>query len=301
VTASSERRAELTLPAPAKVNLYLEVLGRREDGFHELLTVLQTVDLCDEITVALRPRRAGHADGQTDVRLAMRTSSAGVPRGPDNLVVRAAHALLGRAGAAGDVGVDVSLAKRIPAGGGLGGGSSDAATTLDALNRLLGEPLDAPALHAIASELGSDVPFFLHGGTALCMGRGERVRPLAPPRPFLTTLLLPPYSTATPAVYAALHAPDAPADAGTASARIEALADRIDDAAEDTLEDLFRNDLEAAARRAEPRLDALMDRTGLHLSGSGSTLFGFGRRERDIHAACESALICFVDSRIGKA
>jgi 4-diphosphocytidyl-2-C-methyl-D-erythritol kinase len=305
VTASSERRAELTLPAPAKLNLYLEVLGRRADGFHELLTVLQTVDLCDEVTVALRPRAAEAAGAsgppgkgaRPDVRLSLRTPGAGVPTGPGNLAVRAAGALLERAGAAGEVGVDIALAKRIPAGGGLGGGSSDAAATLLALNRLLGAPLDAPALHAVAAGLGSDVPFFLHGGTALCSGRGDIVQALAPPRPFGLTLLMPPFATATAAVYGALDAPPPRA----CEPRAAELAARVEGADPDALEHLFRNDLEPAARRVEPRIGALLDATGLHLSGSGSTLFGFGRCERDIHAACESALICFVDSRIGKA
>jgi 4-diphosphocytidyl-2-C-methyl-D-erythritol kinase len=282
VTASSERRAELTLPAPAKLNLYLEVLGRRADGFHELLTVLQTVDLCDEVTVALRPRAAEAAGAsgppgkgaRPDVRLSLRTPGAGVPTGPGNLAVRAAGALLERAGAAGELGVDIALAKRIPAGGGLGGGSSDAAATLLALNRLLGAPLDA-----------------------LCSGRGDVVQALAPPRPFGLTLLMPPFATATAAVYGALDAPPLRA----CEPRAAELAARVEGADPDALEHLFRNDLEPAARRVEPRIGALLDATGLHLSGSGSTLFGFGRCERDIHAACESALICFVDSRIGKA
>jgi 4-diphosphocytidyl-2-C-methyl-D-erythritol kinase len=235
VTAPPERRAELTLPAPAKVNLYLELLGRRADGYHELLTVMQTVDLCDEVTVALRPRAPDCPAGQPDVRLRLRTPAAGVPPGPGNLAVRAALSLLARAGAAGDVGVDLALAKRIPAGGGLGGGSSDAAAVLVALNRLLGEPVDAPALHALAAGLGSDVPFFLVGGTALCTGRGERVRPLAPPRPFGLTLLLPPFPTSTAAVYAALQqAPPpagAPVGAAAADARIDALVAAVEDAA----------------------------------------------------------------------
>lgn len=330
MTAPPERRAELTLPAPAKVNLYLQVLGRRPDGYHELVTVLQTVDLCDDVTVTLRPRARRAPAGRPDVRMGLRAPAPGVPDGPENLARRAAVALLDRSGAAGDVGVDIGLAKRIPAGGGLGGGSSDAAAVLRALDRLLGSPVGESGLAEIAAGLGSDVPFFLHGGTALCTGRGERVLPLAPPRPFGLTLLLPPFPTATAAVYAALGAGpvppaappaapsaalpsslpasppaapvEAPADApepgAACDARLASLAERIGNAGTDALERLFRNDLEPAARRAEPRLAALLDATGLHLSGSGSTLFGFGRCGRDIESACESASICFVDSRI---
>lgn len=287
--------SELRLRAPAKLNLYLAVLGRRPDGFHELATVLQTIDLCDELRLRRRPRSArASRDPAPEVTLALAQPASGVPADADNLAVRAAALVLSRAGAADDVALDLRLDKRIPAGGGLGGGSSDAAAALDGANRLLGSPLDLPTLEALAAQLGSDVAFFLHGGTALCTGRGERVQPIAPPRPFEVTLLLPPFATPTPRVYGALAAA-APSRSGGPD-DLDALRRAIADADVATLDALFRNDLETPARRVEPRLAALLDRTRLHLSGSGSTLFGFGRLEARLQDACQPTSICLARS-----
>ena len=263
--------------APAKINLYLEVLGRRTDGFHELLTVLQTIDLCDEITVRLRDRREHIAPGEPDVSLDLVTSCPGdtgpaqhVPRGPDNLVLRAASALLTECGAGGEVGLSLELTKGIPAGGGLGGGSSDAALTLTLLDRLLGAPLGPSALHRLAAQLGSDVPFFLTGGTALCSGRGEIVQPIDGPEPFDLLLHLPGFGLSTPTVYRALNAEPLRTQPDSHHAH---LISAFDDAPTTTLERLYRNDLEAPALRSEPRLASMLNQGGFHLSGSGSTLF----------------------------
>lgn len=277
--ASSGDGKALSGQAPAKINLYLEVLGRRPDGFHELLTVLQTIDLCDELTVTLRERREHIAPGEADVTLDLSTLCATdsspahqVPSGPDNLVLRAATALLSECGARGDVGLSLELTKGIPAGGGLGGGSSDAALTLTLLDRLLGAPLSPASLHRLAAQLGSDVPFFLSGGTALCSGRGEIVQPIAGPKPFDLLLHLPGFGLSTPTVYQALNAKPLrpPSDSSPAQ-----LASAFDDAPTTTLERLYRNDLEAPALRSEPRLASMLSQGGFHLSGSGSTLFRF--------------------------
>ncbi|MHC4593294.1 MAG: 4-(cytidine 5'-diphospho)-2-C-methyl-D-erythritol kinase, partial [Planctomycetota bacterium] len=162
----AEHPTELKVRAPSKINLYLEVLGQRPDGFHEIRTVMQAVSLCDELSFSAR------SDGQ----VVLSCSSPDLPLDDRNLIVRAARLLKGRYGT--ERGASVELHKRIPVGGGLGGGSADCAVTLLALNRLwgLGAPLDE--LAETATELGSDVPFFLWGGTALCEGRGERVSPL---------------------------------------------------------------------------------------------------------------------------
>ncbi|MGQ0551753.1 MAG: 4-(cytidine 5'-diphospho)-2-C-methyl-D-erythritol kinase [Planctomycetota bacterium] len=296
------------LAAPAKINLFLEVLGRRADGFHELRTVLQTIDLCDELSITLRPRRREALPGEPDIALELLGLSAGagtnaetaaetgtaVPSDGRNLAVRAAQLLLAACGAAGEVGVQLHLTKRIPAGGGLGGGSSDAAAVLLGLHALLGEPLGAlgpdsggrhdpstSQLHALAAQLGSDVPFFLTGGTALCTGRGERVQPLDSVPAGEFTLVMLPFGVATAAVYAALAADlaqraPATADPAAQGAAEAALAARFRRARPEQLSSLFRNDLESAARRVEPRLNAWLSRAGLHLSGSGSTVFGFG-------------------------
>ncbi|MFT7462413.1 MAG: 4-diphosphocytidyl-2-C-methyl-D-erythritol kinase [Pseudohongiellaceae bacterium] len=265
--------------APAKINLYLEVLGRRPDGFHELVTVLQTIDLWDDLSVALRDRRKHIAPGEPDITLELIPQSpqgdspaAVVPSGPDNLVVRAATALLAQCHAHGDCAVTLTLRKGIPAGGGLGGGSSDAALTLRLLNDLLGSPCDSAALQHLAATLGSDVPFFLTGGTALCRGRGEVVEPISGPRPFELLLHLPGFGLSTPTVFRELNAPLCSNSSDT-QRQLDATA--FDNASVAVLEELYRNDLEDPAKSSEPRLAALLNAQDLHLSGSGSTLFRY--------------------------
>ncbi len=154
----------MKLEAHAKLNLTLEVLGVRHDGYHNLVSVLQTIDLHDEIELE-------QSDGIS--------LDCDVPElaGDDNLVVKAAHALREVAGTSD--GVHITLQKRIPAAGGLGGGSADAAAVLKGLNRLWGAGLDARELASLALTIGSDVPFLLQGGTALVQGRGEDVTPLS--------------------------------------------------------------------------------------------------------------------------
>lgn len=239
----------VTALAFAKVNLSLRVLGRRDDGYHELDTVFQTVGLADRLTVTA-----------ADV-LSLEVSDPSVPSGPANLVWKAAEALRAATGFSG--GAEIRLEKRIPSAGGLGGGSSDAAVTLVALARLWGLSLSSGALEDLAAALGSDVPFFLTGGTARGTGRGERIEPLpdAPPRGVL--LVLPPFGASTPDVFRALGAtgltPGAPL---------------LNLAAED------RNDLEPAAEALFPMLETMrraVAATGAlraRMSGSGSTLFG---------------------------
>ena len=155
-------------PAPAKLNLFLHILGRRPDGYHELQTCFQFVDLCDEITIRVR----------TDGSIHRTSGAAGVAAEAD-LCVRAARALQAAAGSAH--GADIGVTKRIPMGAGLGGGSSDAATCLIALNHLWGLKASVAELAAIGLKLGADVPVFVHGRTAWAEGVGERLTPLEPP------------------------------------------------------------------------------------------------------------------------
>jgi 4-diphosphocytidyl-2-C-methyl-D-erythritol kinase len=165
-------------PAPAKLNLFLHIVGRRPDGYHELQTVFQFVDLCDEITFEVR------ADG----RIRRMAEIAGVPEDAD-LCVRAARALKAASGC--PLGADIGVLKRIPMGAGLGGGSSDAATCLVALNHLwqLHWPLDD--LAALGLKLGADVPVFVRGRAAWAEGIGERLTPLyAPLAPIETNYLI---------------------------------------------------------------------------------------------------------------
>ena len=160
---AGESGGVLTLEAPAKINLTLEVTGRREDGYHDIASIMQTVDLTDELTFDEAEELTLECDApelQTE----------------DNLVLRAARLLRQHAGV--DRGARIGLRKRIPHPAGLGGGSSDAATALTGLCRLWGLDMTARDLTPLAASLGSDIPFFLHGGTALVSGRGEKVRPL---------------------------------------------------------------------------------------------------------------------------
>ncbi len=183
-------RSRLIHRAHAKVNLSLEILGKRPDGFHEILTIMQTIELHDELEI--HPSDTISLDC-TDARL----------NSPDNLVLQAAHRLRSRYKVA--AGCAVRLRKRIPVGAGLGGGSSDAARTLCALNELWSIRLSLNELAAIAAEIGSDVPFFLRGGTALVSGRGETVEPLAPPSTSWYTLVNPLVHVPTAQVYGALR------------------------------------------------------------------------------------------------
>ncbi len=158
-------------PAPAKLNLMLRITGRRADGYHELQTVFQFLDLYDELDFRLRD----------DGRIACVDSLPGVA--PEaNLAVRAARLLQDCAGVA--QGVDIALRKRLPMGGGLGGGSSDAATVLHALNHLWGCGLDDAELATLGLRLGADVPIFVHGCAAWAEGVGECLRPIALPEPW---------------------------------------------------------------------------------------------------------------------
>lgn len=162
----------LRLLAPAKVNLTFEALARRADGYHEVRSVMQAVSLADEIEFAL-------ADGLS-LTIERGGPALAAPPGEDNLVMRAARLLQREAGAA--QGAAILLRKRIPSAAGLGGGAGDAAAALLGLRRLWGLDLDADALRELAAMLGSDVPFFISGGTALAEGRGERLTPLPTPQ-----------------------------------------------------------------------------------------------------------------------
>jgi len=181
---------ELVLPAPAKLNLFLHILGRRDDGYHELQTLFQLLDHGDEL--ALRPRRDGV------VAVTVEPPLAGIAE-RDNLVYRAALAL--RALRPGPEGADIHIRKHLPPGGGLGGGSSDAATALVGLDRLWGLDLGEEELCRLGLGLGADVPVFIRGRTAWGEGIGERLTPVALP-PAWYLVVKPDCAIATAAVFA---------------------------------------------------------------------------------------------------
>jgi len=254
----------MLLYAPAKVNWTLEVLGRREDGYHEVRTVMQAIDLCDILEF-------GPGEG---VRLEV--------EGPheaseDDLVLRAASLLDGGGGR----GARMRLTKRIPVAAGLGGGSSDAAVALRGLNELWRLGLSGERLAEMAAGLGSDVPFFLVGGTALAEGRGERMTPLPDAAQTWLVLLAPPITVAgkTQRMYAALT----PADF-TDGSRTEACAAVVREGRPLADDDLF-NTFERAAYAVFEGLDVCREALlaagagRVHLAGAGPALFALAADE----------------------
>ena len=182
----------LTVTAPAKVNLHLEVLGLRSDGFHELAMVMQSIDLADCLQFS----------NTADAQITLSCDDPNLSIGGDNLVLKAAELLRARSGFS-ELGASIHLQKRIPIGAGLAGGSSDGAAALVGLNALWGLGHTTEDLELMAAELGSDMPFCVAGGTQLCFGRGELLEPVAPTTEGLAVLLVkdPLVSVSTPWAY----------------------------------------------------------------------------------------------------
>jgi 4-diphosphocytidyl-2-C-methyl-D-erythritol kinase len=261
----TRRRGDAVLVrAPAKVNVFLEVLARRADGYHDLATLLVAVSLYDTLEFKEEPSGT--------VRL--RCDHPSLSTGPDNLVTRAAELLRRRAGHRG--GADIRLWKRIPLQAGLAGGSSDAAATLAGLNRLWRLGLTGSALAELGAELGSDVPFFFSAPAAWCTGRGERVEPAALGRPLDFVLALPPQGLSTAEVFRHV---DVPAEPLAGDDVREAL--RAGDV--ETLGRRLHNRLGPAAERLCPAVAGLRRRlaglgpAGERMSGSGTAVFALCR------------------------
>jgi 4-diphosphocytidyl-2-C-methyl-D-erythritol kinase len=259
----SKRRRRLLISAAAKVNLALEILGRRGDGYHEIATVMQAVDLSD------------HLELEDADALELRTAAADVPTDDGNLALRAARLL--REAARVERGVRITLDKRIPVAAGLGGGSTDAAAVLVGLNRLWGLRWPRARLDEVAVDLGMDVPYFLRGGAALATGRGEQVEPvrggalalvlLNPCVPLSTAAM---YGRVTPAMY-------------SDGARTRTLADELRARKPSRVAAALHNTLEEPARGVLPQvlqMEAALQAAGALgavMSGSGPTVFGVAR------------------------
>jgi 4-diphosphocytidyl-2-C-methyl-D-erythritol kinase len=212
--------------AYAKVNLSLEVIGKRSDGFHELISVMQTVNVAD--VLRFRPDR--------ELRLC--TSDPHLPT--DNNLVFAAASLIRRTHFV-EQGCAVELEKHIPVGAGLGGGSSDAASALTTLNKLWNLSASCSQLRSLAEQIGSDVPFFLYGGTCLVQGRGERVTTLPEPRPTCYLLVKPPIAVSTAAIYQELSSAEWSRGMATRDVAIEISNGRAPRLGHNSLQDaLFR-------------------------------------------------------------
>ncbi|HEY3324577.1 MAG TPA: 4-(cytidine 5'-diphospho)-2-C-methyl-D-erythritol kinase [Planctomycetota bacterium] len=275
----------MELNAYAKINWDLHVLGKRPDGFHELDTVMVNVSLHD--TLRFEPCS----------ELVFTCSDNSLPTDERNLVVKAAKLLAAASGT--KLGARIDLEKRIPAGGGMGGGSSDGACALMGLNRLWRLEWPVERLHPLAAALGSDVAFFLYGGWRRCLGRGEIVQALSgseewPLLPIL--LILPPLQVSTPACYKLLSVPLC--DGKTASRDLTKISGNISYfvARADPLRKLGQNDLTEPARRVEPQLKTLQRILEERypgrwlMSGSGAVHFVLPLNRADNGAALEETL-----------
>jgi len=251
--------------APAKVNLFLRLLAKERSGYHQLETLYSAVDFSDEIVLH-----------RTERGVSVEVAGPSVGPKEENLVYRAADALLNAASS--PMGVHVLLTKNIPVGAGLGGGSSDAGATLRALNTLLPQPFSASVLLQIAERLGADVPFFASGaGAALAWGRGERLLPVPDPPHLSVLLALPSLRVGTAEAYEYVSVPER-------SAPVSLALDTL--GRPETLAALAENDFETSVFERHPELgklrEAVQEAGALtaRLSGSGAALYGlFNDRE----------------------
>ncbi|OHE17186.1 MAG: 4-(cytidine 5'-diphospho)-2-C-methyl-D-erythritol kinase [Syntrophobacterales bacterium GWC2_56_13] len=259
----------ITKASPAKINLYLRVLRKRKDGYHDLLSLMQRISLFDELTFS---------PGQG--RILVRCPGAALPEDEGNIVYRAAAAFFSRI--ASPSGVEITIRKRIPVAAGLGGGSSNAATTLMTLNELSGSPLTRKALMRIGAGLGADIPFFIFEKTAWASGIGNRLVEAPPLPPLWFVLINPGFEISTKMVYQKLNL-------GLTSAIINYSIPRFY-----TADDLIRgltNDLENVTVGLHPVIDhfkvLLMNNgaRGALMSGSGPTVFGIFTDEESAFAA----------------
>jgi 4-diphosphocytidyl-2-C-methyl-D-erythritol kinase len=257
--------------APAKINLHLEILGQRPDGYHAIETLMVAVDLCDELIF----------EDSADAEVRLRCDDPNLTVGPENLILRAAFLLRKELGVA--LGAAIGLAKRIPWAAGLGGGSSDAAATLAGLNELWRLGLSSDRLKDLASRLGSDVPFFFDAPAAFGVGRGEITTPAPIGRTLDLVLVMPPFGLNTAEVYRERRQAGGAVERKDPGPALKALADGDVEA----LGRLLHNRLQEPAARVAPMMARLGHRlgslgaAGWLMTGSGSCLFALCRDERE--------------------
>jgi len=264
----------LSVLARAKINLTLDVLGKRPDGYHEVEMIMQSVELAD--VLEFYPAPSG---------LSLEVAGTGAPQNEENLVLRAARLLQNRFGV--QKGVDIRLKKHIPAEAGLGGGSADAAAALRALNELWGLGLSVGELAALGAEIGSDVPFCVFGGTALACGRGEIIQKLPVCLPMHLVLVKPSFGVSTAAVYGALSRIPVNKRPDTRG-MIEALGRGDIDGVAQKLSNVLEEVTAAMYPVVREIKSALLEAgaLGAAMTGSGPTVFGIFRDER---AAADAA------------
>jgi len=262
----------ISLKAPAKINLFLEILGKRDDGYHEIETVMQEIDLVDNLQFE---------EIQEGVRL--NCNDKNIPSDENNLVCKAANLILNECGI--KKGVLISLEKNIPVGAGLGGGSSDAAATLKALNLLWKIGLNDAELMEFAAKLGSDIPFFIKGKTALCSGRGEKITPIEVKSEMNYLVIFPHINISTATIYRNLKI-----DLTKKIIDVSFFLDALKHPKVAGISKLLFNRLEEVVFTTYPDLldvkKALdhFDFCGLSVSGSGSAFFGLCRDRQQAKA-----------------
>lgn len=274
---------------PSKINLFLTVRGLRDDGYHELVTVLQTVSLYDTVTARLEGPTAHHPAARRSMNLRFTQEAiAGVPSDEDNLAVRAARVVMAETGLGGGAGngngpvTRLHLDKHIPVAAGMAGGSADAAAALLALDELWGADLGRARLRELAAELGADVPFCVSGGTALATGTGTATAQVLTRGTYHWVVGITDAPLSTPDVYRAYDEVARPSEAEP-DAVLQAL--RCGDA--EALGAALHNDLEVAAIHLRPELadkrEALLDAgaLGALVSGSGPTVVGLAATAQD--------------------
>lgn len=265
----------LTLPAFAKINWTLRVLGRREDGFHEICTTFQTVSLCDYLTF------------ETADEISLTCDNPQVPVDERNIIVRAANIL--REQFSVSEGAKIHLEKRIPSPGGLGGGSADAAVALLALTHLWQIETTRVHLTELGKQLGADVPFFLYGGTAFATGLGTEIEPLPDVPQKLLLIVTPNVSVPTAEAYQSLGAPRL-TDADSLGIFTICRSARIDD---NINQANLQNDFETTIFRLQPEIELAKNRllesgaTAALMSGSGASVFGIFENETTRQAALD--------------
>ena len=294
---TSRHNWTVTQHTPAKINLSLEVLGKRTDGYHELATMMASIRLYDTLTLERSEEATTLTVLNGDLAPKNLTHKSrpfqDIPVNDENLVMRALKLLLSRAGI--DQGANVRLVKRIPSQAGLGGGSSDAAAALVAGNRLFKLGYKTEELAILGAELGSDIPFFVHvlggsdlssgskPGIALCQGRGEQIHPLSVRASMPCVVIKPNHGMSTPEVYKAVEKQDFTEDGNHS----KALRDLLVSNKWREIGPWITNSLQAAALRVYPNMrkiiDALMRIPVLchQLSGSGSAYFAICRTLRE--------------------
>lgn len=271
----------LVIPAYAKINLTLDVLGTRPDGYHNLRMVMQSVNLCDRLAIET---------GTGTEEISLRCNVPGIPCDERNLVHRAIVAFYEATGVTPD-GISVAIEKRIPAAAGLAGGSTDAAAVIRGLDRIYNTRLTSEELRAIGLKIGADVPFCISGGTKLAEGVGEVLSPLPSMPDCILVLVKPEFSMSTPYVFKALdamtidHRPNA--DAMAAALEKQDLAG--------VSQELY-NVMELVTASEHPEIDAIKAELIAHgalgavMSGSGPTVFGIFRDTAAAHAAYAALL-----------